>query len=218
MPLDLEQTGRPLVVRLARDATRNGGCPRESGETSLDVVVFVLVAALGRKPFGTVPEVMLAMFWCNEIVDGITGKCDVRRICVHLAVLEHGPLDVSTIETAHSISTNERSSDIIKNILNSVICAKYINIKTSLPVYEVVVEFQHTELGVLIDEEPDVMRQVVGHARLARRYLVGIIGDDVQLSEPLVIYTCGRTDFIALPNIAMFIDVGHRLAVRRIAE
>ena len=77
-PLDLEQTGSSLVVRLARDATRLGGCPRESGETSLDVVVFVLVAALGRKPVGTVPEVMLAMFWCNEIVDGITGKCDVR--------------------------------------------------------------------------------------------------------------------------------------------
>ena len=61
--------------------------------------------------------------------------------------------DVSTIETAHSISTNERSSDII---LNSVICAKYINIKTSLPVYEFVVELQHTELGVLIDEETDM--------------------------------------------------------------
>ena len=71
----------------------------------------------------------------------------------------------------------------------SVICAKYINIKTSLPVYEVVVELQHTELGVLIDEEPDVMRQVVDHARLARRYLVGIIGNDVQLSESFVVYT-----------------------------
>ena len=113
-PLDLEQTGSSLVVRLARDATRLGGCPRESGETSLDVVVFALVAALGRKPVGTVPEVMLAMFWCNEIVDGITGKCDVRRICVHLAILVEWSLDVSTIETAHSISTNERSSDIIK--------------------------------------------------------------------------------------------------------
>ena len=113
-PFYLEQARGPLVVRLARDATRFCGCPRESGETSLDVVVFVLVAGLGRKPFGTVPEVMLAMFWCNEIDDGITGKCDVRRICVHLAVLVEWSLDVSTIETAHSISTNERSSDIIK--------------------------------------------------------------------------------------------------------
>ena len=74
----------------------------------------MLVAALGRKPFGTVPEVMLAMFWCNEIVDAVAGQRDVRRIRVHLAVLVEWSLDVSTIETAHSISTNERSSDIIK--------------------------------------------------------------------------------------------------------
>ena len=43
-----------------------------------------------------------------------------------------------------------------------------------VPVYEVVVEFQHTELGVLVYEEPDVMRQVVGHARLVRRHFVRV--------------------------------------------
>ena len=130
-PLDLEQTGRPLVVRLARDATCLDSCPRESGETSLDVFFLVIIAALGRKPFGTVPEVMLAMFWCNEIVDGITGQRDIGGVRVHLAVLVEWPLDVSTIKTAHSVSTNERSSDILC-LINSVICAKYINIENQL--------------------------------------------------------------------------------------
>ena len=50
-PFYLEQARGPLVVRLARDATRLGGCPRESGETSLDVFFLVIIAALGRKPF-----------------------------------------------------------------------------------------------------------------------------------------------------------------------
>ena len=136
----------------------------------------MIIAALGRKPFGTVPEIVLAAICTYEIIDAVAGQRDIGGVGVHFTVLEHGPLDVSTIETAHSISTNERSSDII---LNSVICAKYINIKNSLPVYEVVVEFQHTELGVLIDEAPDVMRQVVGHARLVHLYLVRVFGNDV---------------------------------------
>ena len=70
---------------------------------------------------------------------------------------------------------------------DSVICAKYINIKTSLPVYEVVVELQHTELGVLVYEEPDVMRQVIRQARLTRRHLVRVVGDNVQLSESFIV-------------------------------
>ena len=113
-PFYLEQAGCSFIEGLACEATRFCGRPRASGETSLDVFVFVLVAALGRKPLGSVPEVVFAMFWCDEIVDGITGKCDVGRVRIHLAVLVEWSLDVSTIETAHSISTNERSSDIIK--------------------------------------------------------------------------------------------------------
>ena len=99
---------------LARDATRLGGCPRESGETSLDVVVFVLVAALGRKPFGTVPEEVLSILGCDEIVNAVAGQRNIGGVGVHFTVLVEWSLDVSTIETAHSISTNERSSDIIK--------------------------------------------------------------------------------------------------------
>ena len=108
------RSGSPLVVRLARDATRLGGCPRESGETSLDVVVFVLVAALGRKPFGTVPEEVLSIIGCDEIVNAVAGQRNIGGVGVHFTVLVEWSLDVSTIETAHSISTNERSSDIIK--------------------------------------------------------------------------------------------------------
>ena len=128
-PLDLEQPGSPLVVRLARDATRLGGCPRESGETSLDVFFLVIITALGRKPFGTVPEIVLAAICTYEIIDAVAGQRDIGGVGVHFTVLVEWSLDVSTIETAHSISTNERSSDII---LNSVICAKYINIKNQL--------------------------------------------------------------------------------------
>ncbi len=58
-PFHLEQTGRPIVERLARNATRLGGRARASG---MDVLVLVHVAAFGRQPFGSVAEVMLAVF------------------------------------------------------------------------------------------------------------------------------------------------------------
>ena len=104
-PLDLEQAGCSFIEGLARDATRLGGCPRESGETSLDVFFLVIIAALGRKPFGTVPEVMLAVICTYEMVDAVAGQRDIGGVRVHLAVLVEWPLDVSTIKTAHSVST-----------------------------------------------------------------------------------------------------------------
>ena len=72
-PFPLEQTGRPLVERLARNATRLGGRPRASSVSGLDVFILVLVAAFGRQPFGSVAEVMLALFRSDEIVDGLSG-------------------------------------------------------------------------------------------------------------------------------------------------
>ena len=70
----------------------------------------------------------------------------------------------------------------------------------------------------MVHEEPDVMRQVVDHARLARRYLIGIIGDDVQLSEPLVVYTCGRPDFGTVLDISVTIHVCDGFSVRRVSQ
>ena len=61
-PFHLEQTGRPLVERISRNATRLGGRSRASSQSGLDVLVLVLVAAFGRQPFGSVAEVMLAVF------------------------------------------------------------------------------------------------------------------------------------------------------------
>ena len=78
----------PLVVRLTCKEIWFGGCPWESGETSLDVVVFVLVAAPGRKPFGTVPEIVLAAICTYEIIDAVAGRRDIGGVRVHLAVLE----------------------------------------------------------------------------------------------------------------------------------
>ena len=81
----------------------------------------MLVTTFGRQPFRSVFKVVFTVLWCDEIIDAVAGQRDIGGVGVHFTVLEHGPLDVSTIETAHSISTNERSSDII---LNSVIRAK----------------------------------------------------------------------------------------------
>ena len=96
-PLNLEQSRRPLVEGLARDATRLGGCPRESDETSLDVFCLVIITAFSREPFGSVTEVVLPMLVSHEGVDAVAGQRDVRRVRVHFTVLVEGPLDVSTI-------------------------------------------------------------------------------------------------------------------------
>ena len=72
-PFHLEHTGRPLVECLACNATRLGGRPRASSESGLDVFILVLVATFGRQPFGSVAEVMRAVFRSDEIVDGLSG-------------------------------------------------------------------------------------------------------------------------------------------------
>ena len=72
-PFHLEQTGRLLVERLARNATRLSGRPRASSQLGLDVLVLVLVAAFGWQPFGSVAEVMLAVFGSDDIIDGLSG-------------------------------------------------------------------------------------------------------------------------------------------------
>ena len=72
-PFHLKQTGRPLVKRLACETTRLSGRPRASSQSGLDVLVLVIVAAFGRQPFGSVAEVMLAVFGSDEIVDGLFG-------------------------------------------------------------------------------------------------------------------------------------------------
>ena len=113
-PFYLEQARGPLVESFACDATRFCGRPRASGYTGADVFFLVIITAFSREPLRLVPEIVLAAICTYEIVDAVAGQRDIGGVRVHFTVLEHGPLDVSTIETAHSISTNERSSDIIK--------------------------------------------------------------------------------------------------------
>ena len=72
-PFHLEQTGRPLVERLACETTRLSGRSRASSESGLDVSILVLVAAFGRQPFGSVAIVMLALFGSDEIVNSLAG-------------------------------------------------------------------------------------------------------------------------------------------------
>ena len=72
-PFHLEQTGRPLVERLARNVTPLNGSPRASNESGMDVVIHLLVAVFGRQQFGSVAEGMLEVFRSDEIVDGFPG-------------------------------------------------------------------------------------------------------------------------------------------------
>ena len=44
------------------------------------------------------------MLWCDDIVDSFTRQRDVSRVRVHFTVLVEGPLDVSKIKIAHSVS------------------------------------------------------------------------------------------------------------------
>ena len=103
--------------------------------------------------------------------------------------------------------------DCYKSVVNEMV----VN-ACDVPVYEVVVKLQHTELGVLIDKEAYVEGQVVGQACLAGRHFVGVVGDDVELTEPLVVDQQRRPDVGTIPNIAMAIDVSDGFAVRRVAE
>ena len=62
-----------------------------------------------------------------------------------------------------------------------------VNYEGNLPVDEVVIKPQHMELGVLIDEEAYVEGEVVRQARLVRRYLAGVVGDDVSCRKRLLL-------------------------------
>ena len=155
---------------------------------------------------------MLPMLLSYEVVDAVAGQRDVRRVRVHFTVLVEGPLDVSTIKTAQSVSTID-FDDCYKSVVNEMV----VN-AGEVPVYEVVVEFQHSEFGVLINKEAYVEGEVVCHARLAGRHFVGVVGDDVQLPKAFVVDQQRRPDLRAVRDIAVTIDIRHRLAVRRVAE
>ena len=74
------------------------------------------------------------------------------------------------------------------------------------------------ELGVLVDEETDVKWKSVLHDLLVQFYFVRVVGDDIQLSEPLVVDERRRANLRAILNIPVAIDVSDRLPVPRIAE
>ena len=56
------------------------------------------------------------------------------------------------------------------------------------------------------------------HDSLVQLYFVRVVGDDVQLSEPLVVDERRRANLRALLDISVAIDVGDRLPIARIAE
>ena len=76
-PFYLEQARGPLVESLACEATRFCGRPRASGYTGADVFFLVIITAFSREPLRPVPEVVFAVLGSDEIIDGITGKCNV---------------------------------------------------------------------------------------------------------------------------------------------
>ena len=56
------------------------------------------------------------------------------------------------------------------------------------------------------------------HDLLVQFYFVRVVGDDIQLSEPLVVDERRRANLRAILNIPVAIDVSDRLPVPRIAE
>ena len=94
-PFYLEQPRRPLVEGLACETTRLGGRPWATGCSITDIVVFVFVSTFGRKPLGSVSEVVRTTICPDESIDAFASQRNVCRVCVHLAVLKHRPFYVS---------------------------------------------------------------------------------------------------------------------------
>ena len=73
----LKEARGALVESFACEATRFCGRPRASSYTGAEVFFLVIVTAFGREPLRPVPEVVFTVLGSDEIVDGITGKCNV---------------------------------------------------------------------------------------------------------------------------------------------
>ena len=58
----------------------------------------MLVTTFSRQLLRSVLEEMLAMLWCDEIVDAFTRQCDIGRVRIQLAVLKEGPIDIPVNE------------------------------------------------------------------------------------------------------------------------
>ena len=76
-PFCLEQPRRPLVEGLVCETTRLGGRgrPWATGYSSTDIVVFVFVATFGRKPLGSVSEVVRTTICPEESIDAFASQC-----------------------------------------------------------------------------------------------------------------------------------------------
>ena len=87
-----------------------------------------------------------------------------------------------------------------------------------IPVDKVVIELQHTHLGVLQNEEPHVYGQGVREGFLVHRYLVRIVDDDVELSEPSIVDHERCRHLRVVFHVAMSIHVGDDLPVTRVPQ
>ena len=93
-PFYLEQPRRSFVESLACETTRLSGRPWATGYSSTDIVVFMFVATFGRKPLGSVSEVVRTIICPDESIDAFAIQRNVCRVCVHLAVLKQRPFYV----------------------------------------------------------------------------------------------------------------------------
>ena len=94
-PFYLEQARRSLVESPACETTGLGGRPWATGYSSTDIVVFVFVATFGRKPLGSMSELMYATICPHESIDAFASQSNLCRVCVHLAVLKQRSFYVS---------------------------------------------------------------------------------------------------------------------------
>ena len=87
-----------------------------------------------------------------------------------------------------------------------------------VPVDKAIVELQHEQFGVLVDEETDLEGKGVLHDALVHLYLVRVVGHNIQLAPPLVVDERRCADLGTILDIVMAIDVGDRLPVPVISK
>ena len=87
-----------------------------------------------------------------------------------------------------------------------------------VPVDEVHIEMQHAHISVLKNKESYVYGQVVRDGFLFHLYLVRIVKDDVELSEPSIVDHERFRLLRAVVDVTMSVHVGDSLSVTRVPQ
>ena len=166
----------------------------------------------------------------------VTGPLDLEQIRCPLVVRLTrftAPTDDRRVDSARTLSDvrrNIRTATIRIDVGNIVlvvpgeiggICIHLaVSKKRTLhvPVDKVVIKLQHAHYGVLQNEEPHVYGHGVRDGFLVHRYLVRIVDDDVELSEPSIVNHERCRLLRVVFHVAMSIHIGDCLPVTRVSQ